>query len=51
MKDPLEVLRQKEEELVRVQKEVEALRMVADLLGEEPRTAPGPDSRKVVEMS
>lgn len=35
MKDPFEVLRFKEQELVRVKKEVDALRMVAQLLGEE----------------
>ena len=35
MKDPFEVLRRKEQELVDVRKEVDALRIVAQLLGEE----------------
>jgi len=35
MKDPFEVLRFKEQELVRVKNEVDALRIVAQLLGEE----------------
>jgi hypothetical protein len=35
MKDPFEVLRRKEHELVQVRKEVDALRIVAQLLGEE----------------
>lgn len=35
MKDPFEVLRTKEQELVQVRKEVDALRIVAQLLGEE----------------
>lgn len=35
MKDPFEVLRFKEQELVRVKKEVDALRIVAQLLGED----------------
>lgn len=35
MKDPFEVLRFKEQELARVKKEVDALRIVAQLLGEE----------------
>jgi len=35
MKDPFEVLRRKEQELVQVRKEVDALRIVAQLLGEE----------------
>ena len=36
MKDPIEVLRMKEQEVLRVKKEVEALRITAKLLGEEP---------------
>jgi len=35
MKDPFEVLRSKEQELMRVKEEVDALRIVAQLLGEE----------------
>jgi hypothetical protein len=35
MKDPLEVLRMKEQEMARVRQEVEALRITAKLLGEE----------------
>ena len=35
MKDPFEVLRSKEKELLRVKEEVDALRIVAQLLGEE----------------
>lgn len=35
MKDPFEVLRKKEQELQQVRKEVDALRIVAQLLGEE----------------
>ena len=38
MKNPLEVLRSKEQELVRVRKEIEALRIVASLVGAEPPT-------------
>ena len=35
MRDPFEVLRFKEQELQRVKKEVDALRIVAQLLGED----------------
>src|SRR6476659_3156944 len=35
MKDPYDILRQKEMELVRLRKEVEALRMIVPLLAEE----------------
>jgi hypothetical protein len=35
MKDPFEVLQTKEQELGRIKKEVDALRIVAQLLGEE----------------
>jgi|HubBroStandDraft_5_1064220.scaffolds.fasta_scaffold2695594_1 hypothetical protein len=35
IKDPFEVLNKKEQEMVQVKKEVEALRIVAELLGEE----------------
>jgi hypothetical protein len=51
MKNPYEVLRCKEQELSRIRKEVEALRIAARLLGEE---QPGSDTqeelRKVAEM-
>jgi hypothetical protein len=36
MKDPLEVLRMKEQDILRVKQEIEALRITAELLGEEP---------------
>ena len=54
MRNPYDVLRSKEQELVRVKKEVEALRITARLLGvEEPAPtislAKG-DARQVVEM-
>ncbi len=35
MKDPLEVLRGKEQEIIRVQAEIDALRVVAKLLAED----------------
>ena len=35
MRDPLEVLRVKEQEIVRVKQEIEALRITARLLGDE----------------
>jgi hypothetical protein len=35
MKDPLEVLRMKEQDILRVKQEIEALRLTAELLGEE----------------
>ena len=44
MKNPLEVLRTKEEEIARVKQEIEALRLTAKLLGEEP---PSTGDRKV----
>jgi len=40
MKNVYEVLRQKEMELTRLEKEVEALRLVAPLLSEEKETTP-----------
>ena len=54
MRNPYDVLRSKEQELVRAKKEVEALRITARLLGvEEPAPtislAKG-DARQVVEM-
>ena len=54
MKNPYDVLRTKEQELVRVRKEMEALRIAARLLGaEDPAAADGenaPKLRHVVEM-
>jgi hypothetical protein len=39
VKNPLEVLRMKEQEILRVKREIEALRITAKLLGEEPPSA------------
>jgi hypothetical protein len=39
MKNPLEVLRMKEQEILRVKQEIEALRITAKLIGEEPPSA------------
>ena len=39
MKNPLEVLRQKEQEIQRVKQEIEALRITAKLIGEESSSA------------
>jgi len=54
MKNPYDVLRAKEQELVRVRKEMEALRIAARLLdAEDPALANGeapPKLRQVVEM-
>jgi hypothetical protein len=54
MKNPYEVLRMKEQELLRVRKEMDALRIAARLLGaEDPAAAKGEDQPKlqrVVEM-
>jgi hypothetical protein len=53
MKNPYDVLRTKEQELVRVRKEMEALRIVARLLGAEgPADDADPQQkmRQVVEM-
>jgi hypothetical protein len=36
MKDPFEVLRVKEQDILRVKQEIEALRITAELLEEEP---------------
>jgi ribosomal protein S3 len=51
MKDPIEVLRMKEQDILRV-KEIEALRITAELLGEEPASAGDRrvEFRKVVNM-
>ena len=54
MKNPYDVLRMKEQELLRVRKEMDALRVAARLLGaEDPGTAKGenkPTLQRVVEM-
>ena len=53
MKNPYDVLRTKEQELVRVRKEMEALRIAARLLGAEDPAADDehqPKMRHVVEM-
>jgi hypothetical protein len=53
MKNPLEVLRMKEQELSRVKEEVAALRVAARLLGEHQSEEDDEDegnSRRVVEM-
>ena len=52
MKNPLDVLRMKEQEIVRVKQEIEALRITAKLLGEEPpSTGEGKSGlRQVVNM-
>ena len=52
MRDPLEVLRMKEQEIVRVRQEIEALRITAKLLGDE-STSSGEgkiEFRKAVKM-
>ena len=46
MKDPIEVLRMKEQDILRVKREIEALRITAQLLGEEPAS----DSDRRVEF-
>ena len=54
MKNPYEVLRMKEQELLKVRKEIEALRIAARLLGaEDPCATNGetqPKLQRVVEM-
>ena len=52
MKNPLELLRLKEQEVLRLKKEIEALRIVARLLAEEgdQPVKPSTDSRKVISM-
>ncbi len=52
MKNPFDVLRMKEQEISRVKQEIEALRITAKLLGEEPpSTADGKvEFRQVVNM-
>ena len=52
MKDPFEVLRMKEQDILRVKQEIEALRITAELLGEEPPSADDRtiEFRKIVNM-
>ena len=52
MKNPIEILRIKEQEILRVKQEIEALRITASLLGEEPPSADDGrvGFRKVVNM-
>jgi hypothetical protein len=52
MKNPLEVLRMKEQEILRVKQEIEALLITAELLGEErPSAGDGKvECRRVVNM-
>ena len=52
MKNPFDVLRMKEQEIQRVKQEIEALRLTAKLLGEEPpSTGDGKvEIRQVVNM-
>lgn len=57
MKNPYEVLRAKEQELIRIRKEMDALRIAARLLGAEDKSVAdgtngeaGPPLTRVVEM-
>jgi hypothetical protein len=50
MKNPLEVLRTKEQELLKVKKEVEALRITVHLLGEKNQSDESMNLRQVIEM-
>ncbi len=54
MKNPYDVLKMKEQELIRVRKEMDALRIAARLLGAEDKNAPNTESQpqltRVVEM-
>jgi len=58
MKNPYEVLRAKEQELIRIRKEMDALRIAARLLGAEDKASgasdtngeAGPQLTRVVEM-
>jgi hypothetical protein len=52
MKNPMEVLRGKEQEIIRVKKEIEALRVAARLLGDEGRNGndDNEDLHHLVEM-
>jgi hypothetical protein len=52
MKNPMEVLRAKEQEIIRIRKEVEALQIVARLLSEDNAPSGGQkqDLRQLIEM-
>jgi len=51
MKDPVEVLRRKEAELMRLQEEVEALRLVGKLLSQHSSAVQEPQTRgKILQM-
>ena len=52
MRDPFEVLKAKELEVIRVRKEIDALKIAAKLLGDEPRSngEHRDDKKPVVEM-
>jgi len=52
MKNPMEVLRAKEQEIIRIRKEVEALQIVARLLSDEntPNNGQKQDLRQLIEM-
>jgi hypothetical protein len=52
MRDPFEVLKAKELEVIRVRKEIDALKIAAKLLGDEPRPngEHRDDKKAVVEM-
>lgn len=50
MRDLNEVLRKKEEEIARVKKEVEALKLVAALLGEDQKSENSADYRQLLQM-
>jgi hypothetical protein len=52
MKNPMEVLRMKEQELLKVRSEIDALRIAARLLSDDTVTyaEPKQDSRQVIEM-
>jgi hypothetical protein len=52
MKNPMDVLRIKEQEIARVKKEIDALRIAAQLCGEETQPAKGQpvDLRKALDV-
>lgn len=51
MKDPIEVLRRKEEELQQLQEEVEALRIAGELLSDQKTDGRKPKNRgKILQM-
>jgi hypothetical protein len=51
MKNPMEVLRSKEQDLVKVRREVDALRIAARLLDEPTHEDAKRDSRQTVEVT